>query len=128
MVGDVLGGVLLDLDLGDVVDLVVDVIADMLDHGGGVDEVLDWDGGSGGEVVGHGGDSLHLHRLHLDRLDGSVGQGGCSNEGGVDDLDSLADGVNKSLKRKLDIISPDLQDTNPSWSRSSENPSRARDL
>ena len=51
VVGGVVGHVLLDRDLGDVVDLVVDLVPDMLDNRGGVDNR----GGSDGVVgVGHG--------------------------------------------------------------------------
>ena len=37
VLGGVVGHVLLDRHLGDVLDLVVDLVADMLDHRGGVD-------------------------------------------------------------------------------------------
>ena len=56
MVDDVLGGVvghvLLDRDLGHMLDLVVDLVADMLDHGGSVDSCVN--GGS----VDQGGSSM----------------------------------------------------------------------
>merc|ERR550534_2012090 len=51
VLGGVVGHVLLDRDLGDVLDLVVDLVADMLDHGRGVDCCVD----SGGSVDESGG-------------------------------------------------------------------------
>ena len=51
VVGGVLGHVLLDRDLGDVVDLVMDLVPDVLQDGGGVDNR---GGGDGVLGVGHG--------------------------------------------------------------------------
>ena len=99
VVSDVLGGVLLDSDMGDLVDLVVDIVADMLDHGGGVDHR---DGGGGNSVLNWDGGGLHLNRLHLHGLQGGVGDsrgGSVGDDGGGHMLDhghGLGDGINES--------------------------------
>ena len=109
VLGGVVGHVLLDRDLGHVVDLVVDLVADMLDNRGGVDNRLghlvgdgmsQWHGGSRhiDGVGGHGGSSLHLNLLNrLRGLDNPIADGWGSNEGSVNNRHSLADGINKPL-------------------------------
>ena len=105
VLGGVVGHVLLDRDLGHMLDLVVDLVADMLDHGGSVDHgggVDQGGGGSGDGVVhGHRG-GLHLNRLHLHGLQGGVGDsrgGSVGDDGGGHMLDhghGLGDGINES--------------------------------
>ena len=107
VVGGVGGHVLLNSHLGNVVDLVVDVVTDMLDHGGSMDDgssmdqVLDRDGGSWGDVEGNSGGSLDLHRLDGGSSNVLDGRGG--NDRGVDNLDSLADGINESRENARDV-------------------------
>ena len=109
VLGGVVGHVLLDRDLGHVVDLVVDLVADMLDNRGGVDNRLGHLVGDGmGQwhscsrhidgVGGHGGSSLHLNLLNrLRGLDNPIADGWGSNEGSVNNRHGLADGINKPL-------------------------------
>jgi len=74
VLGYVLGGVLLDRDLGHVVDLVVDVVADVLDHGGSVDGCV-----NGGGSVDKGG--------------GGVDSSYCMDRGGMGDSDGSSWGL-----------------------------------
>ena len=121
MLGDVVGHVLLDSDLGHVVDGVVNVVADMLDNGGsgigdrcGVVSGNSGDrfnlGGGGGDGVGsRSGDNLRGSKPVGDVVGSNsrgdnpwvvVGSnsGGGDNKSVVDDRDnSLADGVNKAV-------------------------------
>ena len=80
---------------------MLDLVADLLDQGAGVDNRLGdlvgdgmshWHSDSGDidGVGGHGGSSLHLH-LHLGRLAHCIG----GHDGCVTQWDGLADGINK---------------------------------
>merc|ERR1719431_2485458 len=72
VVGGVGGGVLLDSDLGDMVDLVVDLVTNLVDNRscGNVDS---W---GGNMVVSNGGNSNSRGGLDLDSLDSGNSWGG----------------------------------------------------
>merc|ERR1712110_679550 len=114
------GHVLLDSDLGHVLNGVVDVIANMLDNGGGGDGdgsgVVSGNSGSGddrgldrvgsngrsGDNLGGGGDGVGVDSMsgRESVVSGNGSRGGVvsGNRGSVDDRDdSLADGVNKAV-------------------------------
>ena len=115
VLGHVVGHVLLDSDLGHVLDGVVNLVADMLDNGGGGDGdgsgVVSSNGGSsdnlgggdsrsGDNLGGGGGDGVGVDsRGGGDNiLDGDRGGVVSGNRGSVNDRDdSLADGVNKAV-------------------------------
>ena len=79
---------------------MLDLVADLLDQGAGVDNRLgdlvgdgisDWHSDSGDiDIGGHGGSSLHLH---LGRLPHCIG----GHDGSVTHRDGLDDGINKPL-------------------------------
>merc|ERR1719233_564534 len=91
--GGVGGGVLLDSDLGDMVDLVVDLVTNMVDSWGG------------NVVVGNRGDSNSRGGLDLDSLDSSNSRSGnmvgsrsysnCSSGGNTSVVHHLAGHVRK---------------------------------
>ena len=115
VLGHVVGDVLLDRDLGHVLDGVVNLVADMLDNGGGGDGdgsgVVSSNGGSGNNLGGGdsrsgdnlgggGGDGVGVDsRGGGDNiLDGDRGGVVSGDRGSVNDRDdSLADGVNKAV-------------------------------
>merc|ERR1719268_246161 len=72
VVGGVGGGVLLDSDLGDMMDLVVDLVTNLVNNrsSGNVDS---W---GGNMVVGNGGNSNSRGGLDLDSLDSGNSRGG----------------------------------------------------
>ena len=111
VLGHVVGDVLLDRDLGHVLDGVVNLVADMLDNGGG------GDGDGSGVVSSNGGSSDNLgggDSRSGDNLGGGGGDGvGVDSRGGGDNIldgdrgarpfvsgnrdGSLGDGVNKAV-------------------------------
>merc|ERR1719365_223642 len=110
MVDDVLGGVvghvLLDGDLGNVMDLVVDLISNMLNNWGSGNSMDSWDS------VGRnswGSNSLNLSSLDLSSLDSNWGSSIDSNWGSsIGDSwsngmnsNSLANWINKSILVKV---------------------------
>ena len=126
VLGHVVGHVLLDRDLGHVLDGVVNLVADMLDNGGGGDgDGSTWlevssDSGRGNNLGGSDGRSLDRvgsDGRSGDNLGGGGGDGvGVDSRGGGDNIldgdrgvvsgdrgsvddrdDSLADGVNKAV-------------------------------
>ena len=118
VLGHVVGDVLLDRDLGHVLDGVVNLVADMLDNGGGGDgDGSTWlevssDSGRGNNLGGSDGRSLDRvgsDGRSGDNLGGGNGDGvGVDSRGGDNILDgdrgsvndrddSLADGVNKAV-------------------------------
>merc|ERR1711887_161481 len=116
MVGGVGGGVLLDSDLGDMVDLVVDLVTNLVDNGGSGNMVGSRGNSNCGSwsnmVVGNRSNSNSRgSSLHLDSLDSSNCRGSncvVSNRGSDrDDWGSVGDRVNKAIL--VDIFRESLQ-------------------
>merc|ERR1719431_1569134 len=116
VVGGVGGGVLLDSDLGYMMDLVVDLVTNMLDNRGSGDMVGSRGNSNGGSrsnmVVGNRSNSnSRSSSLDLDSLDsGNSRSSNCvvSNGGSYrDDWSSVGDRVNKPIL--VDIFRESLQ-------------------
>merc|ERR1712038_1126244 len=110
VVGGVGGGVLLDSDLGDMVDLVVDLVTNLVDNrscGNVVSSRGNSNCGSRGNmVVSNGGNSLHLDSLDSGNSWSSncvVSNGGSDR----DDWGSVGNRVNKAIL--VDIFRESLQ-------------------
>merc|ERR1711917_100863 len=98
MVDDVLGGVvghvLLDGDLGNVMDLVVDLVSNMLNNWGSGNSMDSWDSVGSNSW---GSNSLNLSSLDLSSLDSNWGSSiGDSWSNGMNS-NSLANWINKSI-------------------------------
>merc|ERR1719481_1345091 len=109
MVDDVLGGVvghvLLDGDLGNVLNLVVDLVANMLDNWGSGNSIGSNWGSTSMDSWGSnsiGSNSWGSNRLHFSGLNSNWGSS-IGNSWGSNSMDSnsLANGINKSILVKV---------------------------
>merc|ERR1719350_1368343 len=109
MVSGVGGGVLLDSDLRDMVNLVVDLVADLMDNWGSI-MVSNWSNGkSGSRGNSNSWGSLHLNSLDLSNSWGSNivsnwGSNMVSNwSSNRDNWSSMSNGVNKAIQGERGI-------------------------